>query len=154
MKKILWIISLGMSMAYAGFKERSWTEKAMDKGREIKYSVEFYIDSITYIVHDHYVGLIKGADYWNRRGFDGGKRHGYGEGYDIGVNDGYKEGYITCYKQSRLTYDNGYNEGYDKGYHDEGYVDYNDSLSDEKYNCLDNSYKEGYKEGYKKGYNG
>ena len=84
MRKTLLIISLGMSMAYADSEERSWTEKAMDIGREIKISVEGYIDDISYIVHDHYNGLTKGADYW------------YTDGYNVGKNRGNEEGLKQC----------------------------------------------------------
>ena len=88
MRKTLLIISLGMSMAYADSEERSWTEKAMDIGREIKYSVEAYIDDISDNVHDHYDGLTKGAHYW----YEEGKERGILIGYEKGLNQCPNEG--------------------------------------------------------------
>ena len=51
---------------------------------EIKISVEAYIDDISYIVHDHYNGLTKGADYW------------YTDGYNVSKNRGNEEGLKQC----------------------------------------------------------
>ena len=141
MRKTLLIISLGMSMAYADSEERSWTEKAMDIGREIKISVEGYIDAFAMSAHDHYNGLIKGADYWYRDG----ERKGYGAGY------------FVCYNQSQKTYRDGYDKGYKKG-SEKGADDvtYNDNLSaddGDKYpDCFNTDYKEGYRDGDKEGY--
>ena len=95
MRKTLLIISLGMSMAYADSEERSWTEKAMDMGREIKYSVEAFFDDISdnvidhfdYIsdnVIDHYDGLTKGSHYW------------FVQGMEVGTTEGYEKGLKQC----------------------------------------------------------
>ena len=145
MRKTLLIISLGMSMAYADSEERSWTEKAMDIGREIKYSVEVYIDAFAMSVLDHYDGLTKGAHYW------------YEDGYADGMRKDYEDGYFACYNQSQKTFQ----DGYDKGYHignNEGVNDNasNDGLrtdDDDNYSdCFNRHYQEGYFKGYQKGY--
>ena len=141
MRKTLLIISLGMSMAYADSEERSWTEKAMDKGREIKISVEGYIDAFAYIVHDHYVGLIKGADYW------------YNKSRSDGYDSGYYDGYYICYDQSLRSYDYGYDIGYAKGRNDNEFNDYLSADDGERYNdCINTDYREGYSEGYSDGH--
>ena len=134
-------------MAYADSEERSWTEKAMDIGREIKYSVETFFDDISYNVYDHYDGLIKGADHW------------YILGQDVAHDNGYKEGYIICYDQSFRSHDDGYSKGYAKGRNDnDNDNEFNDNLSaddGEKYHhCINTDYKEGYSEGYSDGWHG
>ena len=128
MRKTFLIISLGMSVAYADSEERSWTEKAMDKGREIKYSVEAYFDDIAMSVHDHYIGLIEGAEILGRDiAYYGSvatfeiKDHGsgfvYGADYWFQAGKAKSDVYNQRY-QNALEENPYYQYGYTSGYRD------------------------------------